>query len=83
MKEACDLHRQVLEARVRVLGLTHPHTSVAASNLWHALTDLNEVKAGLEVVRDYLVWLLKVDPNQLGEQQRRIRQSVLDLFRRT
>jgi len=77
---ASALQRQVLELRQRILGEEHPSTSLSAWNYLNALLETGDTETALEVLRQYLLWLLERDPSTLGGDQQQIRAGVAQLL---
>jgi len=75
------LEEQVLEARRRVLGEEHPNTSISAWNLFNTLDQAGDATAAREILHTHLLWLLPRDPADLGADQRRILEMVLEVMR--
>jgi hypothetical protein len=61
-----SLEESVLEARRRILGDRHPHTTSSAGSLLLMLLNLEEPEAAGEVLGRDLAWLRAAEPRDLG-----------------
>jgi len=68
---------RVLELSHRVLGVAHPATSTGAWNLLITLLEQDGHEVAQEVFDVHLLWLLHRDPNDLGADQRQIRERLM------
>jgi hypothetical protein len=74
---ARQLHQEVLDARRELLGPRHPNTSISAWNLYMTLRQL-ALPAARTVFDDLLAWLADATLEDLGADQAKIRQMVLN-----
>ena len=82
LEGARKLEEETLEIRRQVLGPEHPDTSVCAWNLFRMLRDLG-VPEALTVLNRDLRWLLDRDPVTLGADQRKIREMVAQVVKKS
>jgi len=80
---AHKIQEEVLEIRRRVLGREHPDTSIAAWSLCVTLHDLSERGAARAVLERDLRWLLDRDPATLGTLQRKAREYVANVVKKS
>jgi hypothetical protein len=74
---------QVLEARRRLLGEEHPATSISAWWLCVTLHGLGDQEKAQAVLKRDLLWLLDRDPATLGADQRKAREYVAQVVKKS
>ena len=80
---ARKVQEETMKIRRRVLGPEHPGTSRSAWNLFCTLRDLGEKDAASAVLERDLLWLLDRNPATLGADQRKIREYVAQLVKKS
>ena len=80
---ARKLQEETLAIQRRVLGPEHPNTSISAWNLFLTLRDLGDHAAARAVLKRDLLWLLDRDPATLGADQRKIRDYVAEVVKKS
>ncbi|MGP0593421.1 tetratricopeptide repeat protein [Nitrospira sp. T9] len=78
--EAVAFQGIVVERTHRLFGKENPATSLSAWNYLNFLLKTEDIGTALEVLRQYLLWLLHQGPSTLGSDQQQIRAGVAKLL---
>ncbi|MEA2686984.1 MAG: hypothetical protein QOE93_2179, partial [Actinomycetota bacterium] len=81
--DARTMLENALEAQRRVLGPHHPDTTRCAWNLFAVLSQAFDWQDVIRLVERDLFWLLSADPDELDRTQRRAREELARMFRRS